>query len=117
MMDLHVPKRDFSTWMGFKVRPSTEYPTSVFIALADNGIVALEASHGCWFWAAKIRIGNFEGKAMSMNRAVARAEAEKKLLTSLACTPHGLLILRALDLFTKINPDLTTGGPKCPSLN
>jgi hypothetical protein len=107
------PQPDFSTWMGFPVKPSEHYPDMVFVAGSENGIAALEAvCDGC-YWAAKIRIGHFEGKAMSRNRAQSRAEAERRLLENMAKDPEGLTLLLARDLFALLNPALITGDTTC----
>lgn len=118
-LDLHKgkPHPDFSTWMGFRVIPSEHYPGMVFVAVSENGIAALEAVLDGCYWAAKIRIGHFEGKSMSRNRAQSRAEAERRLLESMSADPEGLALLLALDIFALLNPALITGDPTCLNLN
>ena len=108
---------DFSTWLGFPVKPSDHYPGLVFVAVSENGIAAMEAVYEGWYWAAKIRIDNFEGRAMSMDRAHAQAEAERRLLESMAKDPEGLVSLLARDLFAILNPALITGDPTSLNLN
>jgi len=121
MKDLTVPKgpskTDFSTWLGFKVQPSPEYPDRVFLAGTPKGVAVLEACYDDCFWAAKIRVDNFIGQAMSRNRAEARAQAERKLLEAMTKDPQGLIWISALNLFVVINPDLITGDSTCPRLN
>jgi hypothetical protein len=107
------PQKDFSTWMGFEVKPSEHYPDRVFVAVSENGIAALEACYEDWYWAAKVRVDNFVGQAMSTDRATARAEAERKLLEVMAQDPEGLLELVARDVFAILNPALLTGDTSC----
>lgn len=121
MKDLTVPKgppkADFSTWLGFKVQPSSEYPDRVFGAGAPNGLVVLEACYDDCFWAAKIRVDNFVGQALARSRSEARAQAERKLLEAMIQDPRGRLWISALNLFVVINPNLITGGTQCLTLN
>jgi hypothetical protein len=121
MKDLTVPKgtpkNDFSTWLGFKVQPSPAYPDRVFLAGTPKGVAVLEACHDDCYWAAKIRVDNFIGQAISRDRADARAQAERKLLEAMTKDPRGLLWISALNLFVVINPALITGDHTCQTLN
>jgi hypothetical protein len=111
------PQQDFSTWLGLPVKSSEHYPDMVFVAGSEHGVVAMEAvCNGC-YWAAKIRVDRFEGKAMSSNRARSRAEAERRLLENMSKDPEGLRFLLALNLFALLNPALITGDPTCLNLN
>lgn len=121
MTDLSVTRRPtskaYSTWFGCPVLPSPEYPDRVFLVSTTIGVAALEACHEDGYWAAKIRIDGFVGQAISMSRAEARAQAERKLLEALSKDPKGLLWINALNLFVIMNPALVTGGSSCLTLN
>lgn len=116
MKNLTVHERDFSTWLGFKVQPSPEYPDRMFRA-TSKGVTVLEVCFEDFFWIAGIQVENFVGQALAMNRAEARTRAERKLLEAMIVDPKGMTWIRALNLFVVVNPDLITGDPTCQTLN
>jgi ABC-type sugar transport system substrate-binding protein len=98
--------QDYSTWLGHKVEPSPDYPGRVFLARTSTGLAALEARHEDGFWAAKIRVDGFEGRAVARKREEARLEAEKRLWAALLQDPKGQAWVSALNLALKLNPSL-----------
>jgi hypothetical protein len=109
---------DFSTWMGFEVKPSNDYPDKVFVAATEYGLAAMEACYQGVYWAAKIRIEDkFVGQAMSIDRSTARREAERKLADELARRPDVLAVMVLTDLLALLNPALITGDTTCLNLN
>lgn len=112
------PQQDFSTWLGFEVKPSTNYPDQVFVAVSECGLAAMEACYEGVYWSAKIRIDDrFIGKAMSMDRATARREAERRLAEEMARDPEALAAMVLTDLLALLNSSVLTGDTSCPSLN
>jgi hypothetical protein len=113
----HEPE-DFSTWMGFEVKPSEYYPDQVFVAAADNGMVIIEACYDGVYWAAKIRIDNkFVGQAMSVDRSTARREAERRFADDMAKNPAALADMVLTDILALLNSSVITGDTTCPYLN
>jgi hypothetical protein len=113
----HEPE-DFSTWMGFEVKPSEYYPDQVFVAAADNGMVAIEACYDGVYWAAKIRIDDkFVGQAVSVDRSTARREAERRFADDMAKNPAALADMVLTDILALLNSSVITGDPTCPYLN
>lgn len=109
---------EFRTWLGFEVRDSNHYPGRIYVAVSEVGLKAMEACQDGWLWRAVIKIDNeFEGEAVSSDRAEARAMAERRLVTSIAQNPDALASMLLTDVLALINPAVVTGDHRCFNLS